>query len=199
MLERCHTVTGDASVQDEDVFWYVYGVLHAPTYRAAFDFDLAKAKGLARVPVVAAFAAFRDAGRALGALHLSYETVEPYPLQEEPAPGLFVDAELYRVTKMAFGRVDGMEDRSVVRINERVTLRGIPPDAYSYRVGGRSPVEWVVKQYQIETDSASGIELDPNDWLDSERYIIDLLKKVVRVGVETMKIVNALPELELPE
>lgn len=198
ILERCRTVTGDASVQAEDVFWYVYGVLHAPTYKAAFEFDLAKAKGLARIPVVSAFAAFRDAGRELGTLHLSYETVKPYPLVEEPAPALFPDDAHYRVRKMAFGRADGEEDRSVVRVNERVTLREIPPEAYRYRVGGRSPVEWIIKQYQVEIDPTSQIELDPNDWSGDERYIVDLLRKAVRVGTETTRIVETLPTLDLP-
>ena len=65
-----------------------------------------------------------------------------------------------------------------------------------------SAIEWIIERYQISVDKDSGIKNDPNDWAkehNQPRYILDLVKRVVRVSLETMKIVNGLPALEIME
>lgn len=91
------------------------------------------------------------------------------------------------------------DDRSTIIYNSRVTVSGIPKWAYRYQLGARSAIEWIVDRYQVKTDKASGIVNDPNDWSDDPRYIIDLLGRIVTVSLETMDIVEGLPELEILE
>ena len=180
-------------VSKDDIFCYVYGLLHSPTYRSEFAADLKKM--LPRIPMVKDFAGFAEAGRKLADLHLNYETVESYPL-EEAGEGSF------RVQKMSFGKVDKEKDKSTIIYNSLITLKGIPEDAYRYMLGSRSAIEWIMDRYQIKTDKASGIVNDPNDWSDEHndpRYIIDLLKRIVTVSLETMKIVDGLPPLDIIE
>jgi predicted helicase len=78
-----------------------------------------------------------------------------------------------------------------------VTLSNIPEEAYRYQLGARSAIEWIIDRYQVKTDAASGIVNDPNDWSEDPRYIIDLLRRIVTVSLETMKIVDALPALDI--
>lgn len=109
--------------------------------------------------------------------------------------------------KMGFGKpsaeqkADGARsDPSVIHYNDRITLRGIPLEAYRYTLGSRSAIEWIIDRYWLETDKASGIVNDPNDWsreVGDPRYILDLLARVVTVSLETMRIVDALPPLDV--
>lgn len=155
-----------------------------------------------RIPKVAtrdSFDGFTAGGRSLANLHLTYETVEPYPL-EEIVTGSGPDDQLYRVKKMAFGKGGGERDRSRIIYNSRITAAGIPEEAYRYVLGSRSAIEWIMDRYQVRTDKASGIVNDPNAWAtehDEPRYILDLLKRIVTVSVETMKLVDSLPPLDI--
>jgi len=101
----------------------------------------------------------------------------------------------YRVIKMAFGKKDGKPDKSVIVYNSDLTLRNIPLEAYDYVVNGKSAIEWIMERYQLTTDKASGIKNDPNAWSEDPRYIVDLVKRIVRVSVESARIVKALPPL----
>ncbi|WP_324651978.1 DEAD/DEAH box helicase [Georgenia sp. H159] len=190
---------GEAVTKD-DVFSYVYGLLHSPDYRERYAADLRKM--LPRIPQVAStedFHAFSAAGRALADLHIGYETVEPYPLTES-VTGTADEPELYRVQKMRYQGRGKNQDRSAVIYNSHLTLSGIPDEAHRYLLGSRSAIEWVMRQYQVTTHKASGIVNDPNDWaaeVGDPRYIVDLLKRVVTVSVETMRIVDGLPSLDL--
>lgn len=183
------------SVTKDDIFYYVYGLLHSPQYRSEFAADLKKM--LPRIPRVSAFRDFSDAGRALADLHIGYETVQPYPLPEQvSAPADIDEADLYRVQKMVLDK----KDRGRLVYNPYIIISDIPNDAYRYMLGPRSAIEWIIDRYQVKTDKASGIVNDPNDWaaeVGDPRYILDLLKRVVTVSVETMKIVDALPELDI--
>ena len=191
-LEAFQSQYSDTSIKKEDVFWYVYGILHSPEYKRRFSSDLKKM--LPRIPFIADFWAFSKSGRALGNLHLNYETVEPWPLKEENKRVVMEDAD-FKVNKMTFGKSSGKTDKSVIVYNEHLLIRDVPLDAYSYVVNGKSAIEWVMEQYQLYVDKPSGIRNDPNAWSDNPRYIVDLLKRVVRVSVETVRIVNNLPEL----
>ena len=192
------------SITKDDIFDYVYGLLHSPDYRETYAADLKKI--LPRVPLVTDPWPYIDAGRRLVSLHLGYETVEPYPLaglEVESPPGEAA-YDFFRVEKMSFAKVRDEQtkklvaDRSRIVYNSRITLGGVPEEAYGYMLGPRSAVEWIIDRYQVKTDKASGILNDPNDWsreVSDPRYIIDLLARIVTVSLETMKLVDALPAL----
>ncbi len=189
----------DNQIGKEDLFYYVYGILHSQEYKTRFEADLKKQ--LPRIPYASNFWAFSEAGRELANWHLNYETVEPYPLQHAGQLDLG-DPALYRVQKMAWAkrRVDGKltEDKTMLVYNSRISLAGIPPEALEYIVNGKPALEWVMERYQVTTDKDSGIVNDPNDWAiehDDSAYIFNLVKRVVRVSVETVKIVKSLPAL----
>jgi predicted helicase len=190
----------DPSITKDDIFFYTYGLLHSPEYRDSFASDLKKS--LPRIPRVRDVHGFAAAGRKLSDLHLGYEAAPPYAGIVEDVKGATSAtpaADLYRVTKMKIPKVKGQPDRSTIIYNTRVTLSNIPEEAYRYQLGARSAIEWIIDRYQVKTDKDSGIINDPNDWSDDPRYIIDLLKRIVTVSLETMKIVDALPALDIIE
>ncbi len=189
----------DDSITKEDLFYYVYGLLHSPEYKTRFEADLKKQ--LPRIPFARDFRAFSNAGCELARWHLNYETVEPFPLSQAGELPLG-EAASYRVHKMAWARkrVDGKltDDKTTLIYNSRIALNGIPSEALEYVVNGKSALEWVIERYQVTTEKDSGIINDPNDWAaehDDPAYIFNLVKRVVRVSVETMKIVKSLPSL----
>lgn len=182
----------DVSITKEDIFWYVYGILHSPEYTARFATDLKKM--VPRIPYAKDFRAFTNAGRSLGQWHLNYETIEPYSLTEESKRLVMEPGDL-RVDKMVFGKKDGKPDKSVILYNPHLTLRDIPLEAYDYVVNGKSAIEWVMERYAVSVDKSSGIKNDPNEWSTDPRYIVDMVKRIVRVSVETARIVRALPPL----
>lgn len=199
-LAKWQSAYGETWIKD-DVFFYVYGLLHSPDYRATYAGDLKKM--LPRIPLVATAddaRAFADAGRALIDLHVGYESVEPYPLDgldvDGPAGGAAYDFFAVGAKKMRFG--DKGKNRSMLHYNDRITLSGIPEAAYRYQLGSRSAIEWIIDRYWIKTDKASGIVNDPNDWsreVGDPRYILDLLARIVTVSLATTSIVDSLPPL----
>lgn len=194
-LEQFRKHYRDPSIGKDDIFFYVYGILHSPEYKQRFAADLKKM--LPRIPFAQDFRAFCDAGRKLGDWHLNYETVEPFALTED-CSRLVMEGGDYRVSKMTFGKKDGKPDKTVIAYNEHLTLRHIPLDAYDYVVNGKPAIEWIIERYQATVDKASGIRNDPNDWCTEHgnpRYIVDLVKRIVRVSVESARIVRALPSL----
>lgn len=183
----------DEEVTKRDIFAYVYGILHSAEYKSRFDIDLKKV--LPRIPLVQDFWAFSRAGKLLLDLHLNYETVEPYELGGTTAQ-LGLDPKTdNRVIKMRFAKKGKMEDRTAIVVNGQTTLTGIPEEAYDYQVNGKSAIEWIMERYQHDTDKPSGITNDPNHWSDDPAYIVNLVKRICTVSVETMKIVRALPPL----
>jgi predicted helicase len=180
-----------SSLTKDDIFHYVYGLLHSPEYRQRFAGDLRKM--IPRIPMVEDFTAFRDAGLELAEWHLGYESVPPWNLDGLPTGVL--SPEEGRVLKMRFAKNGSREDRSAIIVNHRVTLQGIPEEVYRYQVNGRSALEWVMERYQVRTDKASRILSDPNSWSEDPRYIIDLVARLVRVSMETLRIVDGLPAL----
>ena len=194
-----HEAYGDASITKEDIFFYVYGLLHSPEYRRRFANNLKKE--LPRIPLAKDFRAFEEAGRKLGELHVNYESVEPWPVEEVGSsenPG--------RTEKMAWGKVRDKEtgklvkDFTVLKVSDSLTLRGIPERAQEYVVNGKSALGWLVDRYKVTTDKKSGIVNDPNLYApDNPRYIVDLVESVITVSLETLDIVDSLPPLnELP-
>ena len=189
-------------VTKDGIFAYVYGILHSPDYRERYAADLSRM--LPRIPEVTtaeAFYAFAEAGQALLDLHIGYEGVDPYALEEVWGEGTPDDDARWYVRKMKWAGTPKQKDRSAIVVNDWLTLRGIPEEAHRYVVGPRSALEWLLDRYQVRTDKASGIVNDPNDWgLELEPpqpdYIPQLVKRIVRVSVQTMRIVDGLPALE---
>ena len=167
-----------------DIFHSTYAVLHHPEYRARYAANLKRE--LPRIPFPSDIKAFAKAGKRLMELHISYENQIEYALEEIENP----KSEWSLVVE----RMSLSKDKTELRYNEALTLRGIPPESFEYRLGNRSPLEWVIDQYRVSTDSRSGIVNDPNR-SDDERYILRLIGKVITVSLETVKIVKSLPSL----
>ncbi len=176
----------------EDVFYYVYGVLHNQTYRKRFSADLKKK--LPHIPFpdeYKVFKAYCKAGRELASLHLNYET------------GPFCKTVIvsgcehgkYRVQKMRFISKD---DKRTIIFNEFIRIENIPLVAYDYVINGKSAIEWVMERYSITTNSDSGILNDPNQWSENPRYIFDLLLRIIQMSIDTVQIVTKLPEMNFP-
>lgn len=190
-------------VTKEDIFYYVYGLLHSPEYRTEFATDLKKS--LPRLPLVEKvddFWTFSKAGRELANLHLNYETVEPYKkcnILYSPFTNKG-DRINYHVEKMRFGKIDSKTaDKRIIHYNNAITIENIPAEAYEYIVNGKSAIEWIMERYAITTDKKSGITNDPNDWArehNDEKYIFNLLLRIINVSVQTVEIVKELPTLK---
>jgi predicted helicase len=189
ILERAKKQYGK-NVSKEDVFYYVYGFLHSPTYREMFANDLKKM--LPRLPLVEDvrdFWKFSKAGRTLAELHLNYETVAPYPDVKVTGD----DSAFYEVIKMRFPKKDR---KDTIIYNSKITISDIPAAAYEYVVNGKSAIEWIMDRYQVTTHKDSGITNDPNDWateFGNPRYILDLILSIINVSVQTVEIVKDLP------
>lgn len=182
----------DKTITKSDIFYYIYGVLHSPEYKQRFASDLKKM--LPRIPFTADFWTFSQAGRELAYYHLNYETIELYEL-EEFKKELYLDHQDYQVEKMVFGKNKNGLDKTIIIYNSKLTLSQIPLEAYEYIVNGKSALEWIMERYKVTKDKDSGIINDPNHWSENPRYIVDLVKRIVRVSLETVRIVKSLPAL----
>ena len=184
----------DNTITKDDIFDYVYGVLHAPSYREQFANDLSKM--IPRIPYAPDFRTFAEAGKALADLHLNYETCQPYPdLSVEPiTPSLLWEEkpEHFRLGTRAMRFADKQE-RTTLIINEHVCVSGIPEAAHRYVVNGRTPLEWFIDRYKITQDKNSGIVNDPNGWFENPRDLITAIERIVYVSVESAKIIENLP------
>lgn len=183
------------SVAKEDVFYYVYGILHSKDYRETFKFDLKKS--LPSIPLVdnyEDFIKFSKSGKKLADLHLNYEKISPYKDCE-----IIKNNDNYKVIKMKFGK---NKDKSIIQYNDNIIIKNIPSKAYEYVVNGKSAIEWIMERYAITTDKKSGIVNDPNDWckeVNDEKYIFNLLLRIINVSVKTVDIINSLPKLNFEE
>ncbi len=183
-LGQFRTQYKDKKISKWDVFYYVYGLLHHPKYREKYG-DCLK-RELPRIPYAPDFHAFAKAGKKLAKWHLEYEKVEPYKLkyiEDEDLPLSFKVEDKMRLNR----------DKKSLAVNPSLTLDGIPAKAFEYRLGNRSALEWVVDQYRIKEDKRSGIVSDPNN-ADDPEYIVRLVGQVIRVSLETVDIVDSLPE-----
>ena len=226
ILERAQSKYGN-KVQKEDIFYYVYGILHSKSYRETFEADLKKI--LPRIPLVSDYQKFWDfskAGQELANLHLNYEKIAAYPSvkveslkmvhYESPktmydiddgtpmaaesakkhASSKDDDYEYYAVQQMKFPKKG---QRDTIIYNHYHTIKNIPEKAYEYIVNGKSAIEWIMERYAVTTDKKSGITNNPNDWAlehEQPRYIFDLLLSVINVSVQSVDIVNNLPEVD---
>lgn len=200
---QAHFMTAypNETINKEDVFYYVYGMLHSTDYHARYADNMSKE--LPRIPCVKTatdFWAFSKAGRALAEMHLNYETVAPYPVKIDSCGKTLTDAD-YRVEKMKYGKQGKDKDLTTLHYNNKITLTGIPVEAYNYIVNGKSALDWVVERQCVKTDKDSGIVNDANEWavdtMKNPRYPLELFQRVITVSLETMKIVGSLPRLDI--
>lgn len=205
ILQRAQEQYGN-KVQKEDIFYYVYGFLHCPTYRETFANDLKKM--LPRLPLVEKaedFWAFSRAGRELADLHLNYEQIEASKEVvvdwHNMLPGIAdIDTpeKLYRVEQMRFGKRGKDKDMSVIEYNQFITLRNIPLRAYDYVVNGKSAVEWIMERYCDKVDKKSGIRNDANQWgieHGNPKYPFELLQSIITLSLKTLDIIDTLPKV----
>jgi predicted helicase len=194
------------TITKEDLFYYVYGLLHSEDYRAKYADNLSKElPRIPRVKTAADFWAFSRAGRTLGDLHVNYETVEPYPVTIKQGDLRLADIKnpeaFYRVTKWAFGKSGKDKDKTTVIYNPNITMQDVPLAAYDYVVNGKPALEWVMERQVVKTDKASGIENDANRYanetMNNPAYPLDLFQRVITVSLRTMEIVRGLPKLEV--
>ena len=176
---------GDEKITKWDIFHYTYALLHHPAYRERYQVNLKR--DLPHIPFAPKFWEFVKAGRRLAEIHVHYEDQPQYKLDLIETPDMPLE---WRVEQMRFSK-----DKTQIKYNDFLTLDGIPAEAFQYRLGNRSALEWVVDQYRVKTDRRSGIENNPNR-ADDEEYIVDLIRKVISVSLETVEIVEGLSELD---
>jgi len=188
ILNHCQDYYNDKSLTKWDIFYYVYGLLHSPHYRTKYALNLKRE--LPRMPLASDFSLFSELGKQLADLHLNYETQPEFELERAYNHSA---KQTLRVEKMRLSK-----DKSELRYNDFLTLKGIPPQVYEYRLGNRSALEWIVDQYQVKTDKRSGIVNDPNR-LNDEKYILRLIGQIITVSLETVKIVNKIDKLDISD
>lgn len=212
---------GDQSITKDDIWFYIYGVMHAPDWRATYAKDLRES--LPRVPMAPDFAAFRNAGQELMSLHTGYETCPEFDdvvclVNGQPADADAPDGEVFRITdrmRWAKPQLPGLADigddsdedggrtkspqkydKTRLVINKQCELTNIPLLAHEYTVSGRSPLEWEVDSLRHKEDSRSGITDDPNtceQWADNPFELIRHLRRLVFVSVRSAEIIAGLP------
>ena len=186
-LEQFRAHYRDETITKWDIFHYTYALLHHPVYRERYQANLKR--DLPRLPYAPDFWEFAEAGGRLGEIHIGYEDADEYRIKKIETPGKPLD---WRVEKMKLSK-----DKTQLAYNDFLTLDGIPAKAFEYRLGNRSALEWAIDQYRVKTDKRSGIVNDPNR-LDDPQYIVKLIGKVITVSLETVEIVEGLPDLGVP-
>ncbi len=209
----------DDGITAADIFHYVYAVLHHPAYRTRFAENLkrdlpripfigiaAGTKNASLYPLTAVetmqgdnkpehnpkasaklFHEFAEAGKNLAELHVNYESAKEFKLQRQENKEVKLD---WRVEAMKLTK-----DKASIIYNDFLTLNGIPPEVFDYKLGNRSALEWVIDQYRVAKDDQGNLTSDPNR-LDDEEYIVRLIGQVITVSIETLKIVEALPPIK---
>ncbi|WP_374332058.1 type ISP restriction/modification enzyme [Aestuariivirga sp.] len=167
----------------DDIFHYVYGVLHDPIYRETYAINLKRE--FPRIPFYPDFWAWAAWGQRLMALHIGYEDVEPWPLVRHDLP----EGESDPVPKLK-----AEKDNGTIVLDTRTTLSGVPAVAWTYRLGNRSAIEWVLDQYKEKKpkDPTIAAKFNAYRFKDYKEKVVDLLARVTRVSVETMEIVRAM-------
>jgi predicted helicase len=194
-LQAFQTHYHDTTISKWDIFYYVYGALHQPAYREKFADDLKKE--LPRISYLDDFRKFATIGKQLADLHLNYETGKRYKLEwvtgDKP-----LDTYLYdKLTPLKKRQITLDDDSKItvyseLKFNDQLTLKGIPQEAFLYRLGNRSALDWIVDQYKVKKDAHGTIISDPNAYSDDEQYIVKLIEQVIYVSVETVRLVGQL-------
>jgi predicted helicase len=175
------------NVTKEDIFHYVYGILHSKDYRSKFQLELQKI--LPRIPLVENFTEFKDIGKKLIDLHVNYESLDQYPLHGIPK-------ELIELKKIRYGKHGGQVDKGTLIINDVIEVKDIPLEAHEFRLLDKSALDWVVEKYQYEVDAKTQIEQDPLQYSGSG-YVLSLIGKIVSLSLDSVSLVDQLPRLKI--
>lgn len=180
--------TGARRITKPDIFHYCYAVLHDPVYREKYAQNLKRE--FPRIPFYADFWRWAEWGERLMALHIGYEAVEPFALTRHDAPD--VKARAAGMAPKALLQSDPAAGS--IRLDSETTLRGVPPEAWAYRLGNRSAIDWVLDQHKEKKpkDPTIRAQFDTYRLADHKEKVIDLLARVTTVSVETMQIVQAM-------
>jgi len=173
------------------IFHYVYGVLHDPVYREKYVQN--SKREFPRVPFYADFWKWAEWGEKLMALHIGYEIVKPWKLNR-----LDVTDEKSKKAKLPpKPSLKADKDKGIIILDTETQLTGVPSEAWSYKLGNRSALEWILDQYKEKTPKDPTIRAKFNTYrfADHKEKVIDLLMRVTRVSVETMEIVEAMKNL----
>jgi predicted helicase len=173
-------------IDKDAIFHYVYGVLHDPIYRERYALNLKRE--FPRIPFYPDFWKWAEWGEALMALHIGYETAEPFPLERVEAVG--ETAKKSGIAPKAI--LKALKDSGTIVLDSETQLTGVPPEAWDYRLGNRSALEWILDQYKEKTPKDPTIREKFNTYrfADYKDHVISLLQKVARVSVETQHIVK---------
>jgi predicted helicase len=177
-----------ASITKDAIFNYVYGVLHDPIYRETYAINLKR--DFPRVPFYPDFHQWAAWGETLMALHIGYETVAPWPLERTDVK----DGKAAAVGQSPKPFLKAVKEKGAIVLDSETTLAGIPPEAWTYKLGNRSGLEWVLDQHKEKTPKDKTIREKFNTYrfADYKEKVVDLLMRVTRVSVETMAIVEAM-------
>lgn len=175
-------------ITKDAIFHYVYAVLHDPVYRSTYALNLKR--DFPRVPFYPDFWAWAAWGEALMALHIGYEAVEPWPIKRIDVPDEKARAAGVKPKPI----LKSLKEDGTIRIDSETTLTGIPPVAFTYLLGNRSGLDWILDQYKEKTPKDPTIREKFNTYrfADYKEKVIDLIARVTRVSVETMAIVDAM-------
>lgn len=173
-------ISNDMEITKEDIFHYTYAVLHNPAYRKKYELNLKRE--FPRIPFYENFFQWSNWGKQLMNLHINYETVEPYALQQKEV----------NTKEEPKAKLKALKDIGVIQLDENTELHGIPKEAWEYKLGNRSALEWILDQYKEKkpTDPTIAEKFNTYKFADYKDKVIDLLKRVCTMSVETMKIVK---------
>ncbi|MBX5026791.1 type ISP restriction/modification enzyme [Rhizobium lentis] len=176
------------TIGKEDIFHYVYAVLHDPIYRETYALNLKH--DFPRIPFYPDFWIWATWGERLMALHIGYESVEQFDIARADTPD--EGARAAGVLPKPILKAD--RDNGVIRIDTETTLSGIPKEAFDYHLGNRSGLEWILDQYKEKTPKDPTIREKFNTYrfADYKEHVIDLIARVTTVSLETIKVVNAM-------
>ncbi len=175
---------GDDAITAEDIFAYTYAALHNPAYREEYAVDLLRE--FPRLPLYPDFSQWAAMGQELLDLHIGFESAEPYPLQR-----IDKSEDAKRVFLLPY------KELGSIALDDKTTLTGVPPDAWRYRLGSRSALEWVLDQYKEKKprDPTIAEKFNTYRFADHKERVIDLLQRVCAVSVRTMNIVDQMAHL----
>lgn len=197
-------------ISHEDLFYYIYGILHSTCYRATFAAVLKKE--LPRIPFAqddAQFQAFNHAGRELAELHFSFEDGELYSEAKLWLNGTEITldelklqpSKLFYVTKMNFTKhtINKEKDLTAIEYNKCIKITNIPLEAYNYRICSVPAIEWVMRRQTVKTNKKSNITNDANDYaietMQNPAYPLELLLRVINISVKSLKLIETLPNI----
>jgi len=187
-LTQFQTHYQDQTITKENIFHYVYAVLHNPAYRQKYEQNLKR--DFPRIPLYDDFFQWVEWGQKLMDLHISYETIEPYPIKRLDIPTDKTPKPKLKADKIA----------NKIILDDITTLENIPQIAWEYKLGNRSALEWILDQYKEKKpkDPTIAEKFNTYKFADYKEQVIDLLTRVCIVSVETMQVIRAMEKIDPP-